>query len=119
MRLRFFYQPVDDIEAAATFYREVLGLEEAWREGSTVAFDLPGSGAALMLDEDPSAGLGALFFVVPSVADFYRRNRASLSFLEEPRPIPPGLLARFTDPSGNVIRVMDDSTSVERSEELR
>lgn len=114
MRLRFIYTPVEDIEAAAVFYRDVLGLEEAWREGaSTMAFKVPGSDVAIMLDQDPSEGPSGPFLVVPSVAEFYERNRTRLAFLEEPRRIPPGMYARFTDPSGNVIRIMDDTMSTD------
>jgi hypothetical protein len=38
----------------AHFYRDELGLDEAWREGDgTVAFELPGSSVRLMLDVPP------------------------------------------------------------------
>jgi catechol 2,3-dioxygenase-like lactoylglutathione lyase family enzyme len=119
MRLRFWYQPVGDLETAAAFYRDTLGLEEAWREGSTMAFGLPGSDAKLMIDEDPAENGAGLFFVVPNVAEFYESNRGRMAFLEEPRSIGPGMLVRFTDPAGNVIRLMDDTTSEERGRPVR
>ena len=40
---------------------------------------------------------------------FYEDNSGSLSFVITPRDIPPGMYAAFTDPSGNVIRVMDNT----------
>jgi hypothetical protein len=44
MKLTFIYQSVKGLPAALAFYRDELGLDEAWREGeSTVAFELPGS----------------------------------------------------------------------------
>ncbi len=115
MRLRFLYQPVKDVAQAAAFYRDELGLQEAWREGEAVAFTLPGSNISLMLDQDPDEATGGPFFVVEDVVDFYERNRDRLSFLGAPTPIGPGMYVRFTDPSGNVIRVMDDTTSRERA----
>jgi catechol 2,3-dioxygenase-like lactoylglutathione lyase family enzyme len=114
MRLRFIYQPADDLETAEAFYRDELGFEEAWREGpSTMAFKVPGTEVQMLLDVDPSDPGSGPFFVVESVAEFYESNRARLQFLEPPKAIPPGMFARFTDPSGNVIRIMDDTTSRE------
>lgn len=116
MRLRFFYQPVTDLEDAATFYRDVLGWTEAWREGTTTAaFTMPGSDLSIMLDEDPSEPAGGPFLVVEDVRAFYEENKGRLDFIEEPVAIAPGMYARFTDPSGNVIRIMDDTTSRERA----
>jgi hypothetical protein len=54
VKLTFLYQSVDDLDAALAFYRDVLGLAEAWREGdTTVAFELPGSPVQLMVDVRP------------------------------------------------------------------
>ena len=114
MRLRFIYQPVADIDAAAAFYRDTLGLEPDWQEGpNTMAFKLPGSNIAIMLDRDPGEGTTGPFFVVDDVLSFYEENRDRLSFIEPPQRIPPGMYARFRDPSGNIIRVMDDTSSRE------
>jgi catechol 2,3-dioxygenase-like lactoylglutathione lyase family enzyme len=116
MKLRFFYQPVRDIEAALAFYCGVLGFEEGWREGSTTAsVTLPGAQIGMLLDEDANEPPGGPFFVVDDVVAYYEQNRDRLDFAGEPSPIGPGMYARFTDPSGNVIRIMDDTTSRERS----
>ena len=32
MKLTFLYHPVIDLDQAVTFYRDVLGWDEAWRE---------------------------------------------------------------------------------------
>lgn len=110
MRLAFVYTPVKDLKEALGFYRDRFGFEEAWREGDLAAgLSLPGTDVKLMLDaDDRETGTGP-FFVVDSVADFFEANRDSLDFLFEPREIPPGLYAAFTDPSGNVVRIMDTS----------
>lgn len=49
MQLKFLYNPVSDIEGAADFFRDQLGFEEAWRDGSlTVAFQVPDGSAQVM-----------------------------------------------------------------------
>lgn len=113
MRLAFIYQPVKNLTEALDFYRDQLGLEEAWREGTeAAALKLPGTDVGLMLDQDEREDKVGPFFVVDDVVDFYTKNQQTLDFLWEPRPIPPGMYTAFTDPSGNVIRLMD--TSAER-----
>jgi catechol 2,3-dioxygenase-like lactoylglutathione lyase family enzyme len=65
MQLTFQFQPVTDLAAAATFYRE-LGWEEAWREGeTTIAFQMPGVETQLMLDNDAgwSTTAGPMYLV--------------------------------------------------------
>jgi catechol 2,3-dioxygenase-like lactoylglutathione lyase family enzyme len=110
VRLRFFYQPVTDVDAASSFYR-ALGFEEDWRDGEMRALKIPGSSARLLLEE--GTGGPGLFLVVEDARAF-RRERPDLDYLEEPTKISPGWLVRFRDPGGNVVRVMDDSTSKER-----
>jgi len=42
VKLVFINQPVTDLDQAVTFYRDVLGFEEAWREGEdTVSSTCP------------------------------------------------------------------------------
>jgi catechol 2,3-dioxygenase-like lactoylglutathione lyase family enzyme len=109
MKLAFVFLPVSDLARAIAFYRDTLGLDEAWREGDhTVAFSLPSTDVALMLGNEPDSAAGPLF-LVDSVTDFYEQNRSALNFRFEPRDIPPGLYTIFDDPAGNVIRVMDVS----------
>ena len=67
MQLAFLFQPVADLAAAAAHY-EALGWEEAWREGAhTIAFQLPGADAQLMLDDEPGWGGPGPMYLVPSV----------------------------------------------------
>ena len=61
MKLSYFYVSVPELQPALSFYRDDLGLDEAWREGEgTVAFELPGTPVQLMLDvprlRDEAAG---------------------------------------------------------------
>ena len=60
MQLAFVYYPVRDLPAALRFYRDVLGLEVAWRMGETIALDLPGSSTRILIDSyEPEGPRGA------------------------------------------------------------
>lgn len=110
MKLAFVYLPTDDLNSVLSFYRERLGLSEAWREGDhTAALALPDTDVALMIGEpsaDDDREVGPLF-IVDDVQAFYAQQRGALDFRIEPREIPPGFYAAFVDPAGNLIRVMD------------
>jgi catechol 2,3-dioxygenase-like lactoylglutathione lyase family enzyme len=112
MNLAFVYLPVANLAESVAFYRDTLGLKEAWREGDhTAAFAVDAGDVQLMVgipaDADDSA-VGPLF-IVEDVNNFIARHRDSLRLRFEPLEIPPGLLAGFEDPAGNLIRVMDSS----------
>ncbi|PLR96894.1 VOC family protein [Bacillus sp. T33-2] len=109
MRLVFLSQPVKDIKKAVAFYRDVLGMEEAWREGDhTVAIQTSSDVQILLEDEEVELEIGAGgIYVVDSVDKFYNDNMVRLTFIKEPRDIPPGRYAIFSDVSGNPIRIID------------
>jgi catechol 2,3-dioxygenase-like lactoylglutathione lyase family enzyme len=111
MKLIFHSQPVKEMKKAVSFYRDVLGMEEAWREGDhTVAFKTNSDTQILLEDdvEEHSYGPGSVF-LVDSVDEFYQENNTSLNFVKEPSDIPPGRYAIFSDDSGNPIRIIDMS----------
>lgn len=54
-------------------------------------------------------GTGPIF-VVDSVPEFHDRHRNELAFAGPPQEIPGGSMATFTDPWGNVMHVLDQST---------
>ena len=73
-KLSITYVPVRDLKSALKFYRDQLGLEEAWRMGdSTVAFKLPGTDIELMIDlfEEGAPDTVGPMFLIPSVDEFY------------------------------------------------
>ena len=110
MKLTFVYLPVRDLKEAVAFYRDAVGLAEAWREGEiAAAFALDGTDVQLVVgipDDEADNAVGPLF-VVDDVNEFVESHRDSLNFRFGPRDVPPGLLAAFEDPAGNLIRVMD------------
>jgi len=110
MKLELVYLPVAKLDEALALYRDELGLSEAWREGeTTVGLDVPDSDVKLMLDVDSNARPGPMF-VVPSVAVF-RTDHPSLSYDGEAFEIPDGWMTSFTDPWGNAVYIMDQSTA--------
>ncbi len=114
MKLTFLYQPVTDIKESVAFYRDTLGLDEAWREGdNTVAFTLPGTEVELMLDVTPSEGPESIpggFYEVDNV-DSYVQDHPTLRWAGDTIDMPGGRAATFLDPSGNAIRLFDQSTA--------
>lgn len=114
MKLAFVYLPVKDLESALALYRDQLGFRESWREGTTTAgLTLPGTEIQMMLEHDADAPHEAdkpgPIFQVDSVDEFYAQNKGQFVFTVEPHDIPPGRYAAFEDPSGNRIRVLDDT----------
>jgi catechol 2,3-dioxygenase-like lactoylglutathione lyase family enzyme len=87
----FIIMPVHDLKSALAFYRDQLGLIEAWREGEdTVAFQLPNTDVQLLIslveeDSPLTAGPG---FTISSVDEFYATNQGMLDFLSAPVDIP-------------------------------
>ncbi len=103
MKLTFIYAPTTDLAASLTYYRDVLGLDEAWREGEeTVVFALPDSDVQLMVSVDD--GPGGPIYLVDDVRAFLAAHPAIDT---EPIDIPDGTMASFSDPAGNTISVLD------------
>lgn len=116
MKLTFIYQSVTDLPAAVAFYRDKLGLAEAWREGdSTVAFVLPGTEIQLMLDVKPDDSRrwnSGGFFAVDDVDAFVKEHQDA-EWVGEAMDMPGGKTASFADPSGNVLHVFDQSAETD------
>lgn len=112
MKLTYMYQLVDDLPAAVAFYRDELGLLEAWREGdTTVAFELPGTSVQLMVDIRPGPGeqwKSGPFFEVDNVDTFVREHPGA-KWLGQAIEIPGGKAWSFADPDGNVAHVFDQT----------
>jgi catechol 2,3-dioxygenase-like lactoylglutathione lyase family enzyme len=108
--LTFVYTPVANLDEALAFYRDTLGLKEAWREGeSTVSFELPGTDVQLMIDQADASARPGPIFIIDSVEEFYGSRRDELRFRSEPEGIPGGSIVSLEDPAGNRIYVMDQA----------
>lgn len=112
MKLTYLYQPVDDLAAAVTFYRDVLGLDESWREGeTTAAFRLPGTEVEVMLDVPPGDGpewRAGGFYSVPDVDTFVAEHQ-DIKWLNKVSDVPGGRAVAFADPAGNTVHLFDQN----------
>jgi catechol 2,3-dioxygenase-like lactoylglutathione lyase family enzyme len=105
----FIIMPVHDMQSALAFYRDQLGLIEAWREGkSSVAFQLPNTDVQLLVSlvergSPLTAGPG---FIIPSADEFYAAHQGKLDFLSAPVDTPPGRLVIAKDPAGNTLQFL-------------
>jgi catechol 2,3-dioxygenase-like lactoylglutathione lyase family enzyme len=116
MKLTYLYQPVTDLPAAVAFYRDTLGLDEAWREGdTTAAFTLPGTEIELMLDvpagNGPESAPGG-FYGVENVEKFLTEHQ-DVTLAGEVIDIPGGRSVPILDPAGNTLHIFDQSTAEE------
>jgi len=105
VELVYVYQPAQDVAAAAAFYRDRLGYEETWRDGTdTVAFQLPGSSAQLMVSTTPQPP-GLMFRVEDVVA--WASERPELTVAVPRFAIPGGSVLGLDGPEGSVFYVYD------------
>jgi catechol 2,3-dioxygenase-like lactoylglutathione lyase family enzyme len=99
----FIYIPTDDLEALGAFYRDVLGFEEAWREGDdTIAFATPDSDVQLMVSSAP--GAQGPMYSVPSTTEWLAAH-AELEVVAPLEEIPGGAVVGLRDPAGNAFYV--------------
>jgi hypothetical protein len=106
-KLAFVYVPVPTIEAVLPFYRDTLGLTEAWREGeTTVALQVPGTDVQLMLDV-PGEKAGPVF-ILDSIHSYVEQLGDGANGVV-PVEIPGGYWAVIDDPAGNPVYLLDQS----------
>ena len=112
--LNAVYLPVREMKSALKFYRDRIGLQEAWREGDLViAFQLPETHVQLIIGQvtENSPAVAGPVFVVPSVDELYAAEQGTFEFVGIPVDIPPGRLATARDTSGNHLYLIDESES--------
>jgi len=101
---------VADLERAADFYENVLGLQKKYQFSSYVGFDCGGVEIGLVLgrttevqEDTPCVDLLVLD-VDEAYQTLYERG---VCFLKEPHDTPwGGRIALFTDPDGNVLQLV-------------
>lgn len=106
-RLAFVMLAVRDVEHAATFYRDLLGLPMTGRFDAFAFFDTGETKLALTSElgsgEGDSQGHECVF-AVTSVTQAYAALRGSIEFINEPRPVNNVSWAvNFRDPDGHLL----------------
>jgi catechol 2,3-dioxygenase-like lactoylglutathione lyase family enzyme len=106
-RLAFVMLAVRDVERAATFYRDTLGLPMTRRFEAFAFFDTGEAKLALTseLGSDNGDSQGhECVFAVTSVTQAYAALRNRIEFLNEPRPVSDvNWAVNFRDPEGHLL----------------
>lgn len=101
---------VKDIEKAAKFYEEVLGLKRAWTDSKKgwIGFVFEESDSEIVLHNDSSIPNPDFSFLVDSVEDFYRQySKKGYKVIKEPFEVRSGRFAILEDLDGNTIQIID------------
>lgn len=107
--LRFLYQPVADLAAAAQFYTETLGFQRAWSDGDvSIGLRLPGGGPQVMLSTSGKAA-GPMYLV--ESLDRWVAEHSSVKATTERDTAGTGHVLGFEDPDGNVFYIFDQNQS--------
>lgn len=116
-------QYVSDLETAARFYGETLGMEvaDSQPEFGFVTVLPGGQHPGLMLMRgQPETGRGGsqiVFHVRDVAAAFERLLPLGVRFHSEPIELPPGKYVSFEDPDGNLLALIDDTSLPPEEEE--
>ena len=105
MKLTFLYTPAPDLATGAAFYRDVLHLQEAWRDGDrTVAFWSSDRAVQVMVSttEQPAGPM----YLVDDLTQWTAAH-PDLCVTVPRSDIPNGAVTGFSDPMGNVFYVFD------------
>jgi len=100
--------PVESLEAAVRYYRDVVGLKLVKQDPRLASFRLGDGETALVLHNDADLPDQATYYLVDSVRDlFARRDDLKLKFAGPPTPVSRGFRATVKDPFGNVLLLLD------------
>jgi catechol 2,3-dioxygenase-like lactoylglutathione lyase family enzyme len=104
---------VPALDAAVRYYRDLLGLKLIRQEKQVASFGL--DGCELVIHVDPDLPGEAIYYLVDSVRDLYkRRAELKLQFVGPPVSVARGFRAIVKDPFGTVLHLLDrtsESTS--------
>lgn len=101
---------VTDLDKAADFYENVLGLSLKYRYSTYIGFDCGGVEIGLVPGTPISEQQGAplVDFLVQDIEKVWRTlAEHGVQFLKEPHDTPwGGRIALFTDPDGNILQMV-------------
>ncbi|MEA2089450.1 MAG: VOC family protein [Thermoproteota archaeon] len=101
---------VSNLKRSISFYEETLGLNKKYEYSNYAGFDCGGVEIGLIPKEKVAHGenIPSVEFLVDNVDTTYQAlNKKGVKFLNEPHNKPwGGREARFIDPDGNVLEIM-------------
>jgi len=99
---------VPDLDTAARFYTDVLGLRLIWRDAAQIGLRFPETDAELVLHTDPDIPQQAPHYLVDDViATVAALRAAGCRVLVEPFDIRMGQCAVVADPFGVTLHILD------------
>jgi catechol 2,3-dioxygenase-like lactoylglutathione lyase family enzyme len=101
---------VESLDGAVRYYRDVMGLKLVKQDARIASFRLGDDSTELVLHADRDLPDQALYYLVESVKEIYRRREElRLKFTGPPQPVARGFRATARDPFGNVLLMLDRS----------
>jgi len=99
---------VESLDAAVRYYRDVLRLTLLKHDQRLASFRLLDGQTELVIHADADLPDQAMYYLVDSVKDLYRRrDELKLKFAAPPSAISRGFRATVKDPFGNVMLILD------------
>ncbi|MEM3648355.1 MAG: VOC family protein [Thermoproteota archaeon] len=101
---------VSNLEKAAKFYEDVLGLKRVWtdEERGMIGLVFPESDSEIVIHRDSSLPNPCLSFTVMNVDEFCKEyQEKGYLIVEKPREVRCGKFAVLKDPDGNKIPIID------------
>lgn len=101
---------VRDLEEAAQFYQDVLGLRRVWtdEEQGMMGFIFPEDRSEIVIHNDSSLPNPYFSFCVENVEKFCEHiHKRGYTVLQEPFDVRCGKFAVLADPEGNEIPIID------------
>lgn len=101
---------VSDLESAAVFYSETLGLKQVWKddEAKMIGFIFPGGDSEVVIHSNPDIPNPDFCFLVENVEEFAKDfKEKGYKVCKEPFHVRTGKFAVLADPDGNIINIID------------
>jgi len=111
-RLETVVQFCSDVAASTAWYSKLLEIEPTPYDTTYFKFDA-GSGYVILAPASPDTvhgGSGVWFEVDDVLAAYAEKTAQGIVFNEEPFAIAPGWLVTLSDPDGNLVGLIDNST---------
>ena len=105
-KIAFSYYSVSDMDRAADFYQNVLGLKLLFKKEDWSEFELDGQRIALHKTENPgpTSGGAVISFQAEPIEELIKTLKLKgVRFVDDLQVFPYGKLAGFLDPDNNLI----------------
>jgi lactoylglutathione lyase len=100
---------VDDLQAAAKYYADVLGLKRLWADAHSIGMTMPETDAEIVLHDDPNLPKEfSVHYLVDDVVAAVRTLESNgCTVITPPFDIVIGKCAVVQDPFGTILPILD------------